>query len=425
MKYIKKETNAYNLHFIKTDKFKTIKIRINFKELIEKEKIVYRNMLSLVLLEATKEFNTRRLIDIECENLYNIGVGAGTNLSGNYHLLSFNTTFLNEKYTEKGMNEKSLQFFLKFIFEPNIEDNKFFLQAFNNAKNILKEDIESFEDVPSRVAFSRLYQNMCPDSPISYRATGYIEDLETITPENLYEYYLEFLKKDNIDIFIIGDIDVNEMEDIIGRNFSINTVKKNNVSHIIEHKEFKKTPKNFKESKNVNQSILIVASKLKNITHFERMYVLSVYNYILGGGPDSRLFKEVREKNSLCYYISSSHSGVANLELINSGIDGKNYDKAVKLIKKQIKEMALGNFTDEEVEIAKINAKAALKEIEDTPSGILNLYEAHEYLGYDLLEERERNIEKVTKEDVINVTKKIKLDTIFLLEGSKRDEENN
>ena len=87
--------------------------------------------------------------------------------------------------------------------------------------------------------------------------------------------------------------------------------------------------------------------------------------------------------------------------------------------------MALGKFTEEEVEVAKINAKAALKEIEDTPSGMLNLYEAHEYLGYDLLEEREKNIEKVTREDVINVTKKIKLDTIFLLEGSKRNEENN
>lgn len=421
MQYIKKETGAYNLHFIKTKKFKTIKIKINFKELISKEKIVYRNMLSLILLEATKTYNTRRLIDIECENLYNIGVGAGSSISGNYQILSFNTTFLNEKYTEVGMNEKSLQFFLDFIFNPNVTDNKFLNQAFLNAKNILKEDIESFNDIPSRYAFSKLYESMCPNTSIAYRNTGYMEDLESITVENLYEYYQELLKKDIVDIFVIGDIDINQFEELIKHNFKVNTLKRNNVSHFIEQTNFKRIPKVVKEAKNVNQSILIVASKLKDITPFERLYVLSVYNHILGGGPDSKLFQEVREKNSLCYYITSTHTGVYNLELISAGIDLKNYEKALKLIKHEIKEMAKGNFTDEDIEKAKINAKAALKEIEDAPGGMVSIYEAHEYLGYDLLEEREKNIDKVTKEDIMKVIKKIKMDTIFLLEGSKRD----
>lgn len=425
MEYTKRETKAYNLHFIKTDKFKKIKIKINFKELIEKDKIVYRNMLSLILLEATKNYNTRRLLDIECENLYNIGVGGGTSISGNYQILSFNTTFLNEKYTEKGMNEKSLKFFLDFIFNPNIENNEFLNQAFTNAKNILEEDIEAFEESPGRLAFSKLYENMCPNTPIAYRNTGYIEDLESITPSNLYTYYKELLKKDLIDIFIIGDIDIDDMENIIKENFTINTIKQNKKSHIIEQTKFRRVPKVIKESKKINQSILIVASKLKNITNFERLYVLAIYNYILGGGADSKLFREVREKNSLCYYISSSHSGVANLELINSGIDGKNFEKALKLIKKEIKEMSLGNFSDDDITKAKINAKAALKEIEDVGEGLINIYEAHEYLDYDLIEERTKNIDKVTREDIINVAKKIKLDTIFILEGSKRNEEEN
>lgn len=425
MEYTKRETKAYNLHFIKTDKFKKIKIKINFKELVEKDKIVYRNMLSLILLEATKNYNTRRLLDIECENLYNIGVGGGTSISGNYQILSFNTTFLNEKYTEKGMNEKSLKFFLDFIFNPNIENNEFLNQAFTNAKNILEEDIEAFEESPGRLAFSKLYENMCPNTPIAYRNTGYMEDLENITPGNLYTYYKELLKKDLIDIFIIGDIDIDYMESIIKENFTINTIKQNKKSHIIEQTKFRRVPKVIKESKKINQSILIVASKLKNITNFERLYVLAIYNYILGGGADSKLFREVREKNSLCYYISSSHSGVANLELINSGIDGKNFEKALKLIKKEIKEMSLGNFSDDDITKAKINAKAALKEIEDVGEGLINIYEAHEYLDYDLIEERTKNIDKVTREDIINVAKKIKLDTIFILEGSKRNEEEN
>lgn len=425
MKYTKKETQAYNLHFIKSDKFKKIKIKINFKELISKEKIVYRNMLSLILLESTKKYSTRRLLDIECENLYNIGVGAGTSISGNYQILSFNTTFLNEKYTEVNMNEESLKFFLEFIFNPNIENGAFLKQSFDNAKNILKEDIECFNESPNRLAFSNLYQKMCPNSPLAYRNTGYMEDLNSITPESLYEYYQELLRTNLIDIFVIGDINIKEMEQIIKQNFIINTIKTNKISHIIEQKDFKRTPKTIKDKKKVNQSILIVASKLKDITKFERLYVLAIYNYILGGGPDSKLFKQVREKNSLCYYISSSHSGVANLELINSGIDGKNFDKAVKIIKHEIKEMSLGKFSDEDIMQAKINTKAALKEIEDAPAGIIGIYEAHEYLEYDLLDEREKNIDKVTRKDIINVAKKIKMDTIYLLEGSKRDEKES
>ena len=421
MEYIKIDKQAYKIHFIKTDKFKKVKIRINFKEKTTKEKVVYRNMLSLVLLEATKKFNTRRLLDIECENLYNIGVGAGTSNSGNYHLLRFNTTFLNEKYTEKGMMEESFKFFLEFIFNPNVIDGKFESQTFNNAKNILKEDIESYADNPGRFAFSRIYEIMCPNSVIKYRSTGYIEDLEKVTEENLYEYYKELLTNNEIDIFIIGNIDVKQMEKIIADNFNIDSIKHEQLSHIVKQDDFRTEPRVIKENKNINQSILILGSKLKDITEFERKYVLVLYNYILGGSADSKLFKEVREKNSLCYSISSTHSGIANLEFISAGIDKENYDKAVDLIKAEIKNMEDGNFTEEDINQAKITFLASLKEIEDNANGIINIYEAHEYLDYDLLEERAKEIEKVTKEDIINVSKKMYLDTIYLLEGDKKD----
>lgn len=421
MEYIKIDKQAYKIHFIKTDKFKKVKIRINFKEKTTKEKVVYRNMLSLVLLEATKKFNTRRLLDIECENLYNIGVGAGTSNSGNYHLLRFNTTFLNEKYTEKGMMEESFKFFLEFIFNPNVIDGKFESQTFNNAKNILKEDIESYADNPGRFAFSRIYEIMCPNSVIKFRSTGYIEDLEKVTEENLYEYYKELLTNNEIDIFIIGNIDVKQMEKIIADNFNIDSIKHEQLAHIVKQNDFRTEPRVIKENKNINQSILILGSKLKDITEFERKYVLVLYNYILGGSADSKLFKEVREKNSLCYSISSTHSGIANLEFISAGIDKENYDKAVELIKAEIKNMEDGNFTEEDINQAKITFLASLKEIEDTANGIINIYEAHEYLDYDLLEERAKEIEKVTKEDIINVSKKMYLDTIYLLEGDKKD----
>ena len=208
-------------------------------------------------------------------------------------------------------------------------------------------------------------------------------------------------------------------------NFKINTIKKTATSHIINHNKFRKITNIVKSPKNINQSILLFGFKLDNITEFERLYTLAVYNSILGGSPDSKLFREVREKNSLCYSISSTYSGINSYEIISAGINKKDYNKAVKLIKKEIKKMALGEFTEEEIKQAQITYIASLKEIEDAPSSMISIYEAHEYLGYDLMPEREKNIVKVTKEDIITLAKKLKLDTIYLLEGVKENEKGN
>jgi len=419
MGYEKIETLAYNLHLIKTDKFKSIKLKVNFKTKITKENITIRNMLVNLLMESTKKYPTSRLIEIESENLYNVGFSSGTSCSGNYHIISYNLTFLNEKYTEPGMNEKSLRFFLNFIFDPNIQDGTFNENAFNISKNILRDDIISYDDSPGRYSNLKLIEAMCPDSPISYNSFGYVDVLETITPASLYEYYKEVLKKDLIDIFVIGDIDKNQIKTLIRDNFSIKTLKKESGSHLLENKKFRTRFKVIKEQKTLEQSTLLLGYKIENMTKKERLYVSYIYSYILGGSSDSKLFKNVREKNSLCYSINASIYGLSNLMIIKSGINADTSHKAIKLIKEQVKKMQKGDFELEEIEKAKITYLASLKGLEDSPNSILNMYISKEYLDYDLVEERKKQIKDVTKEDIINLSKKIHPDTIFILEGSK------
>ena len=419
MDYEKIKTLAYNLHIIKTDKFKSIKIKVNFKRKTTKEDITYRNMLVNLLMESTKKYPTARLIEIESENLYNVGFSSNTNISGNYHIMSYTCTFLNEKYTEIGMNEKSLQFFLNFLFEPNIKDNAFNEEAFNISKNILKDDIISFEDSPGRYSSLKLMEKMCPNSPSSYNGFGYLDILETITPNSLYEYYNDVLKKDLIDIFVIGDIDKEKIETLIKDNFNIKTLKKESSSHFLENKKFKSKFSTLKEQKPLEQSKLLLGYKIENMTKRERLYVSYVYSYILGGGSDSKLFKNVRENNSLCYSINASIHGVSNLMIISSGINAKDSNKTIKLIKEEVKKMQKGDFTLEEIEKAKITYLASLKGLEDSPSSILNMYTTKEYLDSDLVDVRKEEIKKVTKEEIIALSKKIHPDTIFILEGSK------
>ena len=124
MKYKKMSTYSYNLHVIKTDKFKTVTVKVNFKRKLVKNEITYRNMIINTLCESTLEYPTKRLMTIATENLYDLYYKGMNYISGKYNIMSFDVTFLNEEYTEKGMLDKSIKFLSDIIFKPNIEKNK-------------------------------------------------------------------------------------------------------------------------------------------------------------------------------------------------------------------------------------------------------------------------------------------------------------
>ena len=125
MKYKKYDMGAYNLHVISTDKFKSVGVKINFKKIVEKKDMTYRNLLCKILFESTKNYPTRRDIALACEDLYNIGCGMRNTLSGRYIVSSFSGNLLNEKYTETGYLEKTLSFFMEILFNPDIINNSF------------------------------------------------------------------------------------------------------------------------------------------------------------------------------------------------------------------------------------------------------------------------------------------------------------
>lgn len=420
MNYKKYTNNAYNLHLIETDKFKTILFKINFKRKVKREDVTYRNLLVKSLLQSTAKYKTSRELEIETEELYGLSISANSFLSGNYIVTSFNTFFLNEKYTEKGMNEKSIKFVLDFIFNPNVSNKKF--NDFDIVKRLVIDEIESLKDNPKSYSNRRLLEEIDKSGVMSLNDIGYIDDLNKIDSRKLYQYYESFLKSDLIDIFIVGKID-ESIKKIIEQNFTINTIKKPSESHFIKHDKIRKRTKTVHEQLDIEQAKLNIGFKLSNLTEFETKYVANLYSFILGGGPDSKLFKNVREKNSLCYNISCSYRPVANLLVISAGINKEQFKKCVSLIKKEITKMAKGDFSENDLKAAKITYINSLKEIEDSPSSIIKTFESHEYLGFDLLDERKDNILNVTKEDIIKFSKKIFLDTIYILEGGKDEKD--
>ena len=422
MEYIKYELGAYNLNVIKTNNFKTVRVEVKFRNVVKKEEITLRNLLKMVLIESTKKFDTERKFVIESEELYDLKLSSTSSRVGNFTTLSFNLTFLNEEYTEKGLHNKSLDFLMEVLFNPNVSNNKFDSLSFNNCVNKLEKSIMGRKDNKTKYSIFALLQHM-GDYAYSYDQYGYLSDLKNIDEAKLYEYYKKVLMNDLVDVYVIGNVDSNEIKEYFINNFKINSFKKEKTNALIDEVLPRKRVKVFKEEDDVNQTKIAIGLRFNDVSEYERKYVLYVYNEILGGSGNSLLFDTVREKNSLAYYINSIAQGYDNLLIIYTGIDKDRVDLGLKLIKKTIKDIEKGKFTSDMFNNAINMITSSLKLSLETQPSVINNYYAMNILNSDDINTRISKFEKVTKEDVINFSKKIKMDTIFLLEGDYNEED--
>lgn len=424
MEYKKIDKKSYNMHLIKTNRFKTITVRVILRDEIKKEEVTLRNFLLDVLTYSTYNYKTRKDLVAKSQDLYAVNIYTRAYRVGAHSNINFYLSFLNEKYTESGMIKESIKLLNEVIFNPNIKNNAFSKDSFDIIKRNMKVMLNSQKDNPAKYSMTRMLEIMGDNERYSYRECGYIKDLEKITPENLYEYYKRVITKSIVDIYVIGDFDFNEMEKLLEDNMAFNTIKREKDPYIIEHKSFKKTPTIIEEQEDFNQSKLSIGCKIEPLNKRERNYVISLYNLILGSGPECRFFKNIREKHSICYYVSSSINKLDNLLLIRSGIQKDNFRKCVNLIKEEMKDIQKGNISDEEIEKAKQTYCTLMDEIYDSADALIETYIATYLLDIEGIEERKKIIQTVTKEEIINVSKKIHIDTIYLLEGVNEDGEN-
>lgn len=421
MNYEQIDMGAYHLHIIKTTKFKTITVEVNFRREVKKEEITIRNLLKTVLLSTNQNFKSERELIKETENLYDLKlIGTSTRI-GNYFNLAFKARFLNEKYTEPSMNEYSISFLMDILFHPDIIDNHFVNEEVKKAKNKLEKSIKNLTDNKLKYTLIKLLETT-KDKPYSYNSFGYLEDFEKINSSNLYEYYKTVLKDDYVDVFVVGDVDSNEIKKIFKQYFKTNTFKKQKTNILIPELTPRKRIKKVIEQDTANQSQLTLLCSLNKLTDFERKYVLLVYNELLGGSSNSLLFDTIREKNSYAYYVNSNAKAYDNILMIYSGIASGNSENVLKLVKKTLQNIEKGKFDDNILESSKETIIASIKASTDSPAGIINTYYAKILVNSDDFDTRIENIRKVSKNDIMNISKKIALHTMYLLEGESKEE---
>lgn len=417
MEYIKKDLGSYRLHMIKTSKFKTIRVKVSFRRPIVKEEITMRNILTDILVQTSNKYKTKRDLAIKAQDLYAASVSSGNTRIGNYINSDIILSVLNDKYTEEGNFSTAVDFLHDLIYDPNVENGMFSEDQLNIIKTRTKTSLESLKEDSSHYSLIRLLEVMDKNSPMSYRTVGYSEDLEKIDSKNLYDYYLDILKKDLMDIFVIGDIDFDEIENLIRNKFEVKTFKKCREKYYLDEVKSKSRKKVIIESDENNQSKLAIGARLNNLTMYERNYPLTLYNIILGGGEDSKLFRNVREKNSLCYYINSVPQKLDGILIVRAGIDKKNIKKTVSLVEKEMNAIKHGKITENDLNMAKEFFNTAIDSLLESQLSILDHYYMMEILETDDIETRLKKMNEVKLSEVIKVAKKIKIDTVYCLEG--------
>lgn len=416
MEYICYNMNAYNLHIVNTKKFKTITVDICFREKINKDEITLRNLLKEIMVNASYDYPSERELIKATEELYDLKLLTSTYRIGNYNFLSMKIRFLNEKYTEKGMNYASIKLLLDLIFKPKLDAD------FEKCKNKIEKSILSLNDNKVKYAISKLLEST-KDMPYSYNFYGNIEDLNKITIEDIKKYYENLLTNDIIDIFVVGEVNPEEIKNIFKENFKGKTFHKVDNKVIVKELTPHTKTNIIREQDDINQIQLTILCSLNSITEYERKYVSLVYSEMLGGSANSILFDTVREKKSYAYYVNSIIKPYDNNMIIYSGIHEDNEKEVIKLIKKCLKDITKGKFNDEIFQSSKNTIISSLKASLDNPIGIINNCLSNILVSSPTIEEKIKIIEKITKEEVINFSKKITIHTIYILEGS--NEENN
>lgn len=407
------------LHTIKTDKFKTNLVAIFLTTKLNRENVTKNALISMILRRGSKNMTSQEEISKKMEEMYGASFDCGLDKTGDNQVLKFYVESINDNFLPKqGENnlKKSIENIIEIVFNPYIENESFKKEYIEQEKKNLKQKIEGKIDNKARYAMDRCIEEMYKDEPFGLFKFGYVEDLENIDEKNLYDYYKELIDSCKIDIFVSGNVD-DETIDIINKNETIKSITSRNPNYVVTGliKKDRKEEKIVLESMDVTQGKLLLGLDV-NINEEKLKYDVLIYNSILGGSANSKMFQNVREKAHLAYVASSSYLRHKNNIFINCGIEIANYEKALELIRKQIDDMKNGNFTDKDIEDAKTGIIATVKTIGDEQDT-----EVSYYFGQELsqsktsVEEYISKVESVTKESIINVADKISINTIYFL----------
>ncbi|MDR0288359.1 MAG: insulinase family protein [Clostridiales bacterium] len=409
------------IYFIKTEKFKTDSLCICFCDNLDRDRAYKNALLPQLLRRGCETVPTARDISLKLQTLYGASISWDVEKKGEMQLIEFILDFVDGKYSVniQDILNKMVDLIIEIIENPvkseGIFKNDYFEQEKNNLNNLIKSRINNKKNY----AYNRCIEEMCINEPFGVPDTGSLEDGADLDAEELYKYYTDyFLCRLPVKIFYCGrerpEYLINKIK--MNTNFNAADKIKCNLGFL---NYIPNEPKYITESMTVEQAKLCLGYRTNVNPQDKQVYALSIFNGILGIGVHSKLFQNVREKNSLAYYAGSTLERYKGLLVASSGIETRNKEKTLEIMLAQITEIQRGNISEYEFNTTMKAFYSSLKECGDNQFAMIEYYLGKSLTGR--IEEPEEYwdmLKQVTPEDVVKVSKSVYLDTVYFLTGT-------
>lgn len=428
-KIIKKD-GALRFHVINTDKFKMSRLSFNFILPADKEKSPLTRIMLAVMMRGCEKYPSIVSINKRLDELYGATVSWRAVSVGERHIFRISCEILSNKYRlpedKTDILYEVAKVILEILFNPRLDENGLLPESnFESEKKLAIDAIRSKINDQKAYSAEQCRRIMLEGSPAGISVEGSEEQIEGFTLEQVSENIQYFLNNSALECYYIGSDDTDAVVSLVTDAFS--KLNRSEIALLGEEKaltrEENSSIRETTKKMNVSQGRLNIGYTCGVVMSDEDYPAMNLFNEIFGGSSVAKLFINVREKQSLCYYCYSSYHSATGTVMIGCGIKPENREKAYAEIEKQLIAMQSGDFTDEEIETAKRTIISGARQIYDNPSA-LEAFDFRRILAgvSETSEELIEKIKSVTREDVVRMAKKVRIDTVYFLYGDGEEE---
>ncbi|WP_427138574.1 EF-P 5-aminopentanol modification-associated protein YfmF [Psychrobacillus psychrodurans] len=403
-----------------TEQFKTINISFKWKQPLTVEKASIRAVLANILQFSNEVYPTNAAFRKRLDDLYGTALYFDTTKKGSHHIFSLNAETVNDAYlSNEKIVDEVFSLLHTVIFKPNLENGKFGESIVKREKEQVIERIQSMYDDKTRYAQQRLLENIRPNNPASITSNGTVEAVKAITNEQLIDMHHDLLTKDDLSIYVVGDVNIQEIKEKMQSHFSF-VDRTEKIEKPVDIPSETTDKKFLHEIQDMKQGKLHIAYQTPITFFSEEFPVMQLTNGILGGFSHSKIFMNVREKESMAYYASSSYSSLYGLIFVLAGIDSNLQEKAVALIDEQLKAMQAGDISDLELNQTKSMLTNQLKEALDSARAQIEIYDQYKELNSSFtVEDWVEKWMNVTREQIQKMALTIEKEFVYFLSGKE------
>ena len=403
---------------IQETKFKSNLISVRFIVPLDESTAAKNALLFPVLLRGSKNFPDIGAIRREEESVYDTDISDGVYKRGDTQILEMRMRVLDNRFSIDGMDitARAVHLLSDVLFAPVMENGIFLADYVESEKQMLVDDIRAQINDKRRYAMQRLMEEMFSDDVFGISELGTVESVRAITPESLTVQYQDLLSRARVEIFAVGNFDFDSLGKTFAKSFA--SLQRKNIvdTETCAMQSAKETVKTVYERQNISQGKLSLGFYTGVTVRDPNYTAMQLLNIIYGAGVTSKLFLNVREKLSLCYYCGSGDNGQKGFMTVHSGIEFKNEKKAADEILAQLEEIKKGNISENELRDAKLALIDSAERIADSAINMLNWYFAC-VMNEAVITPKEKceAIRAVKTEEIVKIAQNIRLDTYYFL----------